>query len=82
MTRVNIAEAKARLSELIEAALQGEEVVIARRNEPLVRLSAIRGPARRPQFGMFKGRIQMADDFDEPLSDFGPYMPSRARRTR
>jgi antitoxin (DNA-binding transcriptional repressor) of toxin-antitoxin stability system len=35
MTRVNIADAQARLSELIDAALKSEDVVIARRNTPL-----------------------------------------------
>jgi prevent-host-death family protein len=75
MSRVNVAEAKARLSELIDAALRGEEVVIARRNEPLVRLAVIKKGGRRPRFGQLKGRIQMAEDFDEPLAGFEPYMP-------
>lgn len=38
MPRFNIAEAKAHLSELIQKALNGEEVIIARDNKPLARL--------------------------------------------
>ncbi len=73
MTRVNVAEAKARLSELIEAALDGEDVVIARRNKPLVKLTAVKPIAAAPIGGLFRGRIWMAEDFDAPLPDFAEY---------
>ena len=42
---VNILEAKNRLSQLIKAAQAGEEVVIANRGEPVVRLVPARVPA-------------------------------------
>jgi prevent-host-death family protein len=74
MARVNVAEAKARLSELIDAALQGEEVIIARRNTAVVRLTALKAPVP-PKPGRLKGRIRMAADFDVPLADFTDYMP-------
>lgn len=80
MTRVNIAEAKAQLSKLIDAALEGEDVVIARRNKPVVKLTAVRVRPKRPRFGMFAGRIRMSVDFDEPLRDFAEYMPRRRSR--
>ena len=83
MARVNIAEAKARLSELIDAALQGEEVIIARRNIGLVQLTVVKPPsAAKP--GRFKGRIRIAADFDAPLEDFAEHMPRAAgtKRTR
>jgi prevent-host-death family protein len=70
VTRVNVAEAKARLSELIEAALDGEDVVISRRNKPLVKLIAVQPGAGAPKFGILRGRIWMSPDFDEPLEDF------------
>lgn len=86
MTRVNVAEAKARLSELIEAALDGEDVVIARRNKPLVKLIAVAPAASAPKFGILRGRIWMSPDFDEPLEDFAEYMtpapPQRKSRRR
>ena len=44
---VNIAEAKARLSSLVEASLRGEEVILAKAGEPKVRLVALPEAAKR-----------------------------------
>jgi len=44
---VNIGEAKTRLSELIAKVEAGEEIVIVRGNEPVAKLSALDGQARR-----------------------------------
>ena len=52
-------------------ALQGEEIVIARDNKPLVRLVPVAMPARTP--GSAKGRVTIAADFDVPLDDFSDY---------
>jgi prevent-host-death family protein len=73
MKQVNVAEAKARLSELIDAVLRGEEVVIARRNTPIVRLAAIESAKAKPRFGKLAGRITMSADFDAPLGEFADY---------
>jgi antitoxin (DNA-binding transcriptional repressor) of toxin-antitoxin stability system len=73
--QVNIHEAKTQLSRLIQEALEGEEVVIARSNKPLVRLEVL--PEAKPQRrigGARKVLIAMSDDFDEPLDDFANYM--------
>jgi prevent-host-death family protein len=72
MKQVNIAEAKAQLSDLVQRAVAGEEIVIARDNKPLVRLVGVSsGRARAP--GSAKGAVWIADDFDAPLPDFAPY---------
>ncbi len=63
------------LSDLIDAAVNGEEVVIAKDEQHLVKLMPVsRVNASRPQFGSAKGLITMSDDFDEPLEDFEEYM--------
>ncbi len=67
----NVADAKAHLSTLVRKALQGEEVVIARDNTPLVRLVPVEVRTRTP--GSAKGRIRIAADFDAPLADFDDY---------
>jgi prevent-host-death family protein len=67
----NVAEAKAHFSTLVRKALQGEEVVIARDNKPLLRLVPVGVPSRAP--GSAKGRVAMADDFDASLEDFADY---------
>ena len=41
MRRVNLAEAKAHLSELVERAAAGEPVCITRRGKPVAQLSAL-----------------------------------------
>jgi prevent-host-death family protein len=73
MARYSIHEAKAQFSRLIQAALNGEEVIIARRDRPLVRLTAIPSPRRDALFGDLKGKLRMSADFNEPLEDFEDY---------
>lgn len=50
---VNVAEAKARLSHLLDRAASGEEIVIARSGKPIARLVALADPPKRP-FGIAK----------------------------
>jgi prevent-host-death family protein len=73
MTEFNIHVAKANLSDLIRRALRGEEVVIARRNVPLVRLVSAKRPAEKRSLGWAEGRIEIADDFDEIPADLAEY---------
>lgn len=63
-TQVNIYEAKTHLSDLVERALGGEDIVIAKAGTPKVRLVAVRGARRPRQPGGWEGRIEIADDFD------------------
>ena len=66
-----IHEAKTNLSKLIQKALAGEEVIIANRNKPVVKLVAIEEvekPKRKIGFGKHLG-IVIPDDFDKPLDD-------------
>lgn len=67
----NIAAAKARLPRLVRETLAGVEVVIAKDNKPLVKLTPLTGGRRVP--GSAKGQIRMAPDFDAPLDDFASY---------
>ncbi len=65
--KVNIYEAKAQLSKLVEAAENGEEVIIAHSGKPRVRLVPITTKGTR-RLGIDKGVYQVPDDFDAPLS--------------
>jgi prevent-host-death family protein len=73
MTQVDIQQAKERLSELIERAVRGEEVVISENELPLVKLAPIAG-RRRCQFGSPKGLITMTKDFEDFIEDFRLYV--------
>jgi prevent-host-death family protein len=57
--------AKTNLSQLVERALAGEEIVLTRRGEPAVRLVPERPAAGFASLaGVWEGRVRIADDFD------------------
>jgi len=64
---VNIYDAKTRLSELVDRAAAGEEIVIAKAGKPVARLVPLRTRERTP--GRGAGKIRIAPDFDAPLPD-------------
>jgi len=67
---VKMHQAKSQLSKLIAAAVAGEEVVIARGSEPMVRLTPITPAVRKPRVpGRLKGTFALTDAFFEPLPD-------------
>ena len=74
MAQFNVAEAKARLSELVQKAVSGEEVVIAKDNCPLLKLVPLAPPGRNRKPGTAKGRFWMAPDFDRTPEDFAEYV--------
>ena len=74
MHKVAITEAESTLAALIEEAANGEEVVISDNGGTAVLLVPLPQEAPTPKFGSAKGQIWMAEDFDEPLDDFAPYM--------
>jgi len=74
MPQFNIADAKSHFSELVQKALTGEDVVIARDNKPILRLVPVKKVCKTRQPGSAKGKILfIAPDFDEPLADFSEY---------
>lgn len=62
MTTVSVHEAKTHLSRLIERVLAGEEVVIARNKQPVVRLVREGPPKKKPILGAMKGQLGDVDD--------------------
>ena len=71
MTRVGMHEAKTRLSELVKLAEEGEEVVIQRRGKAVARLVPVgdENGGIASAFGVWRGKVQIADDFDELPDD-------------
>lgn len=68
MKLVNMHQAKSQLSKLVEEALAGQDVVIARNGVPVVRLSRFGDDVLRTP-GVWKGQGWISDDFDEPDPD-------------
>ena len=71
MAQFNVAEARARFSELVRKAMLGEEIIVAKENRPVVKIVPIKPVKRKPGTG--KG-IWISPTFDEPLDDFREYM--------
>ena len=65
---VNVSEAKTNLSRLIDMVYNGEKVVIAKNNLPIVDL-IIHKPTGKRKLGVFKGKLLLPDDFIEEDGD-------------
>ena len=77
--QVNIYEAKSKFSKLINQAIAGEEIIIAKSGKPVAKLVPFKKPIRDRKPGSAKGKIIIADDFDAPLPDdiLGEFYKSR-----
>jgi prevent-host-death family protein len=65
----NISEAKAQLSALIEKVLAGEEVIIGKAGKPVAKLIRYERSEKSRRPGALRGRIRIAEDFDELPED-------------
>ncbi len=83
MKTLNIAEARAKLSKIVNDAARGETTVIARNGQPVARIVPFdnRKP-KKIKFGTLKGKIVIPEDFDAPDQDIidmfensGPLFP-------
>ena len=70
---IYIAAAKASLPELVRRAAAGEEIVIARDNRPVARLTPLARPAVR-KAGSARGQVKLAPNFDAIPADFEGYL--------
>ena len=65
MEQLNVYEAKTQLSELLRRVAEGEEFTIARAGHPVARLVPVAAPREPRVPGALRGRIHIADDFDD-----------------
>ena len=63
---VNMHQAKSDLSRLVARAIEGDEVIIARRGQPVARLVPVRQPRK---LGLDRGKWWISPDFDDPLPE-------------
>jgi prevent-host-death family protein len=64
MVTVEIEEAQARLSELVDRAVQGEVFVIAKAGKPLVRVAAVDAHREPQRLGFMEGETLVPEDFN------------------
>jgi prevent-host-death family protein len=69
MPTVNIYEARTKLSELVDLAASGTDVVISRRGNAVARITSLKTDKRPIVYGLLEGEGWIAEDFDWPLPD-------------
>ncbi|HEX4044517.1 MAG TPA: type II toxin-antitoxin system Phd/YefM family antitoxin [Gammaproteobacteria bacterium] len=69
MRTVNIHDAKTHFSQLVDTVMQGKTIIIAKAGKPAAKLCPITPSQPKRRFGVLKGKIMIADDFDAPLPD-------------
>jgi prevent-host-death family protein len=78
MAQIGMHEAKTNLSKLVERAQAGEEIVIARNGKPVACLTPITtGASLASVRGAWRGRVRIADDFDELPPDIAEAFGAR-----
>jgi prevent-host-death family protein len=73
-TIVNMHAAKTSLSKLVQRAAAGEQILIANHGKPVAMLSRIPADRQKIPWDIFKGKMQMTEDFDAPLDEFKEYL--------
>lgn len=66
---INIHEAKTHFSEIVNAATKGREIIIAKSGKPVAKLVPLKPKKTKVRFGILKGKVSLADDFEEPLPE-------------
>ncbi len=66
---IDIRDAQGQLLTLFSLARQGQEIVIAENEVPIVRFVPVSKPTQRRIAGLHRGVMHMHDDFNEPLPD-------------
>ncbi|CAM5465826.1 hypothetical protein SAVIM338S_03037 [Streptomyces avidinii] len=61
----NVHEAKTNLSKILEIVATGQEVIISKAGEPAAKVVPLTGKVMRTDYGSLRGRVEIADDFDE-----------------
>jgi prevent-host-death family protein len=69
METINLYDAKTNLSQLVERAARGEEIIIAKAGRPLARLVPLAARTEPRPLGLFRGQVEIGDDFDAPLPE-------------
>ncbi len=74
MLQMSVKEAKANLDDLIQAAKNGEEIVIVTDEHETYQIVRVEKPKKKyREFGTAKGQFKISDDFNAPIDDFDEY---------
>lgn len=67
--KINLYEAKTQLSQLVDRAAAGEEIIIAKNGKPLARLVPVRAAKGKRPLGLLRGTIPVGQEIDQPLDE-------------
>jgi antitoxin (DNA-binding transcriptional repressor) of toxin-antitoxin stability system len=73
MFQINERDPKIKIADLIQAAKNGEDILIITEEQETIMLVQAEKPKKRRKAGSAKGKIEIADDFDAPLEEFKEY---------
>ena len=62
---LNVTEAKAKFSEVVDRASHGEEIIVTRMGRPVARITRYEPAAAKRRLGFFEGQIHLSEDFDD-----------------
>jgi len=71
---VNMHDAKSSLSRLVKRAAAGEDILIANHGKPVAMITHLPKAHAKLPWNVFKGKIEIAKDFDAPLPEFKDYL--------
>ena len=73
-TIISVAEAKAKFSQLLKRAEKGETIHVTRHGKVVAEITGPKKPAKKKSLhGVMKGKIWMAEDFDELGPEWDEY---------
>lgn len=70
MRQIELKDARLSLAELINEAMNGNEVIITENNRPLLRLVRIAEPIKKRTLGTAEGHVWIADDFNDSYDEW------------
>jgi len=73
MQELDIFQAQLDLNRLVQLAKEGEEIIITIENKPVAKIVALPKNKRKLKFGSAKNKVNISDNFDDPLEDFAEY---------
>ncbi len=77
MQRIDLNQAQARLPQLLENALRGEEIIITRDEQPIAKIVPLMAEAKEAngdlRLGSARDVLIIHEDFDAPLAEFAEY---------
>ena len=65
---------KANLSEILRKAAKGEDIVVTKHGKPYVKVGCAQSEQKLPRIGAFRGKVKMAEDFDELGPEWDEYV--------